>query len=42
MKNRNNPADRVDKMILSDIVLFSASILYFAVHIGYWIIRDTM
>ena len=39
MKNRNKTAERVDKMILSYIVLLSASILYFAVHIGYWAIR---
>ena len=32
----------INKIMLSYIVLLSASILYFAVHIGYWIIRDTM
>jgi|ETNvirnome_2_130_1030620.scaffolds.fasta_scaffold14821_4 hypothetical protein len=30
---------KVDKMIVSYIVLFSASILYFAFHIGWWILR---
>ena len=29
----------IDKIMLSYIALLSASILYFAVHIGYWAIR---
>jgi len=42
MKNKNKPADKVDKMILSYIILISVSILYFGFHIGWWIIRETI